>query len=163
MGTGITIVAVPQLQWPGLGWFLRFFKCLFSSGDLQSAKAKHAGAEVVGLDAYPASLERSKAFAAEWAGKEAMGLDVPARPPLTCRFSATIPTLNHWGPTFFCHPGTVCVQMFSPVFTSKEMIWIIFQAKKGRMTEAEARRWDPFGWCWELSHSIGTVCMFAHV
>jgi D-serine deaminase-like pyridoxal phosphate-dependent protein len=42
-------------------------------GDLQSsAKAKHAGTEVVGLDAYPASLERSKAFAAEWAGKEAM-------------------------------------------------------------------------------------------
>jgi len=33
--------------------------------------AKHAGTEVVGLDAYPASLERSKAFAAEWAGKEA--------------------------------------------------------------------------------------------
>ena len=34
--------------------------------------AKHAGAEVVGLDAYPTSLERSKAFAADWAAKEAL-------------------------------------------------------------------------------------------
>jgi len=33
--------------------------------------ARHAGVEVVGLDAYPASLERSKAFVKDWAAKEA--------------------------------------------------------------------------------------------
>lgn len=35
------------------------------------AEARHAGLEVVGLDAYPASLDRSKLFVKEWAAKEA--------------------------------------------------------------------------------------------
>ncbi|CAJ1462225.1 unnamed protein product [Effrenium voratum] len=39
--------------------------------DLGALEARHPRLEVVALDAFPASLERSKAFVAEWAAKEA--------------------------------------------------------------------------------------------
>eukprot|EP00438_Fugacium_kawagutii_P014713 Skav235873 [mRNA] locus=scaffold1192:32524:34824:- [translate_table: standard] len=54
-------------RWSPLTRIARFS----TASELPVKKAKHAGAEVVGLDAFPGSLERSQAFVKEWAAKEA--------------------------------------------------------------------------------------------